>query len=212
MNQPTNASEETETPTNENDIKIEPMPFADETIGDSDFSGDQAQSSDSFQCHDDFLYHSRDKQNGSQAKHLPSQQSPRRKDPHRHRAAENVDAIERNSGHTSKSTHTEQPLHSQQLPSDSDFYRTKFLKFLEQGCIPEAQRVSNDNNQASSERYEFEKMCRLKEIDLKRMEIESNERIRLMQLEKEERVEKFKLELDFKLEMAKLEHTKVNQF
>lgn len=59
---------------------------------------------------------------------------------------------------------------------------------------------------------EFERMCRLKEIDLKRMEIESNERIRLLQLEKEERVEKFKLELDFKIQMAKLEQTKGNQF
>lgn len=221
MNQPTNANGEIESRTNENDIKIEPTPFADETIGDSDFSGDLAQSSDSFQCHDDVLYHRRDNQNGSHEKEQPSPPSPRRKDAYQHRPPDSADSIEMNFGQPSKSSIIDQPHHSQQAPSDkhaSDLYQMKYLKLLEQKCKLDAQRVSNENNlklkeiQVSGERYEFEKMCRLKEIDLKRMEIESNERIRLLQLEKEERMEKLKLELDFKIQMAKLEQTKANQF
>lgn len=208
-----------ESRTNESDVKIEPMQFADETIGDSDFSGDLAQSSDSFQCHDDFLYQPRNEnQNNSHEAEPLSQTSPRRKDAHQHRPPENADAIDVNFGHTSKTSSIEQ---QQPLSSDdrsSDLYQMKYLKLLEQRCKVDALRLSNENNakmkeiQLLSERNEFEKMCRLKEIDLKRMEIESNERIRLLQLEKDERMEKLKLELDFQVQMAKLQQTKVNQF
>lgn len=221
MNQSTNANGETESRTNENDIKIEPMQFADETIADSDFSGDLAQSSDSFQCHDDYLYHRSDNQNDSHERQDPPQLSPRRKDANQQRPPENSVANEMNFGQASKPSSTDQPQHSQHSPpSDNrttDLYQIKYLKLLEQKYKLDALRLSNENNmkmkeiQVASERFEFEKMCRLKEIDLKRMEIESNERIQRLQLEKEERMEKLKLELDFKIQMAKLDSTKVNQ-
>lgn len=218
MNQTTNANGETESHQNENDIKIEPMQFADDAIGDSDFDGDLAQSSDSFQCHDNFAYHSRDNQNDSHVTEQPSQQSPRRKDAHQQRPPEMAD--EMNSGHTTKLPPTDHQ-NQQKSPSDdhsADMYQLKYLKLIEQRCKLDGQRLLNENNvkmkelQLSSERHEFEKMCRLKEIDLKRMEIESSERVRLLQLEKEERMEKLKLELDFKIQMAKLAQTKANQF
>lgn len=54
------------------------------------------------------------------------------------------------------------------------------------------------------EKFEFEKVCRMKELDLKKYEIDSNTKLRIMQLEKEERMEKLKLELDYKVQIAKI--------
>lgn len=214
MNQSTNVNGDTESRSNENEIKVEPMQFADETNGDSDYSGDLAQSSDSFQCHDDFLYHRRDAPADPHGRQELPQQSPRRKDAHQHRPPESADADEATTGQASKSFFIDPRHQSQQ---SSDLYQVKYLKLLEQRYKLDALRLSNENGmrmkeiQLSNERYEFEKIARMKEIDLRRMEIESNERIRVLQLEKEERMEKLKLELDFKVQMAKLEPTKANQ-
>lgn len=56
----------------------------------------------------------------------------------------------------------------------------------------------------AKERLELEKMCRLKELELKKYQIDSNEKLRIMEIEKDERIERLKLELDFKVQIAKL--------
>lgn len=58
-----------------------------------------------------------------------------------------------------------------------------------------------------NQRFELEKVCRLRELELKKYEIDSNEKVRILQLEKEERMERLKLELDFKVQMGKLRET-----
>lgn len=86
-------------------------------------------------------------------------------------------------------------------------------KLLQQRLQIEAQRISNkhslklEKHKLAKDRFEFEKMCRLKELDMKKYKIESNEKLRILQLEKEERLEKLKLEYDFKVQMIKSKHT-----
>lgn len=55
----------------------------------------------------------------------------------------------------------------------------------------------------SEEKFNFEKDYRLKELELKRMEIEKEERLAKLKLEmeKEERLQKLKMELEFKLQL-----------
>lgn len=53
----------------------------------------------------------------------------------------------------------------------------------------------------SEEKFSFEKECRLKEFELRKMEIEKDERIAKLQLEKEERIERLKMKLNFKLQL-----------
>lgn len=210
MNQSAVMNGDNEPRTNGDHIKSEPMQFVDETLGDSD-SGDLAHSSDSYQCQDDYVNHSQVLSNHSHVENVSPQQLPPPRAPDL-----NGDSFVTNFRHslsTLVNEHQQRKQQQQQQQSDDrsmDAYQVKYLKLLEQRHKLDAQRLSNENNiklrelQLASERHEFDKMCRLKELDLKRAEIESNERLRLLEMEKSERMEKLKIELDFKIQLAQL--------
>lgn len=71
------------------------------------------------------------------------------------------------------------------------------LESVTQQALDDPLSLEHEQFKLERDKFEFEKECRRRDYELKRLEIDSKERIERLRIEKEERVERYKLDLEF---------------